>query len=250
MPVTLEPLPPLEAILAMARRGRRLDPTFSWRDMWQREHLRAFTVAKSAGFDILEDIQKALQEALEQGLTPRQFAQRLEPILREKGWWGRRLATDPLTGIERVVQLGSTRRLDLIFDTNMRVSYARGHWQGFERRKRDRPWLRYVALLDDRTRHAHRRMHNVTLPVDDPWWETFAPPNGWNCRCTLMSLSDRDVERMRDELIFEPPEATWRDIANPRTGEVTRTPDGVDPGWAYNPGREASKNRENQASGP
>ena len=198
-------------------------------------------VIKAVGLghpDIFEDIREALQEALERGLTPRLFAKRLEPILRERGWWGRRLARDPRTGAERVVRTCGDLWLDLIYDANMRVSYARGHWQGFERRKRDRPWLRYVALLDDRTRHTHRRMHDVTLPVDDPWWETFAPPNGWNCRCTLMSLSDRDVERMRDELKFEPPEATWRDIVNPRTGEVTRTPDGVDPGWAYNPGRE------------
>lgn len=250
MTVTLEPLPPLAAMAALARRGARLDPSFSWQDVWQEEHAAMFTVAKSAGFDILGEIHAGLTRALAEGKTFRDFASNLTPFLKEQGWWGRQLVTDPATGEEDLAQLGSTRRLRTIFDANMRVSYAAGHWASFERNKAVRPFLRYVAILDDATRLSHRARHNLVLPVDHVYWQRWAPPCGWGCRCTLQSLSQRDVDRLKaeaEELRFEPPIDTFRDFVNRRTGEVSRVPDGIDPGWAYNPGQAGTAAGPNSA---
>ncbi|MBX3580823.1 MAG: minor capsid protein [Rhizobiaceae bacterium] len=238
--VQLLPLPPRAAIAALENRGRRLDPTFSWMDAWQEDHAAMLTVAKSAGFDILDDIYQALLAMLSEGKTFRDFSGRLTPILQAKGWWGRQIVLDPLTGQPTPAQLGSLRRLQLIFDVNMRVSYAAGHWRGFERTKAARPYLRYVCVRDDRTRPEHLARHNLVLPVDHPYWDVWAPPCGWNCRCTLQSLSERDVKRLQDEgetLFFEPPPDTFRNFLNKRTGEIIRVPDGIDPGWGYNPGK-------------
>ncbi|MFH1796276.1 MAG: phage minor head protein [Pseudomonadota bacterium] len=240
MALALTPLPPRDAIAALEARGRRLDPSFAWQDVWQEAHRDMFTVAKSAGFDILDDIYRAIEMALAEGRTFRDFAAELTPLLQAKGWWGRQAVMDPQTGETVTAQLGSVRRLTTIFDVNMRVSYAAGHWANFERNKAARPFLRYVAIRDDRTRPAHWARHNLVLPVDHPYWDTWAPPCGWNCRCTLQSLSARDVERLQAEgekLFFEPPPDTFRDYVNKRTGEVSRVPDGIDPGWAYNPGK-------------
>lgn len=250
MTVALEPLPPLAAIAALERRGARLDPSFSWQDAWQEEHAAMFTVAKSAGFDILQDILDGLQRSLKEGRTFRDFSRELTPLLKEKGWWGRQLVEDPATGERVAAQLGSPQRLRTIFDTNMRVSYASGHWAAFERTKASRPLLRYVAILDERTRPAHRARHNLVLPVDDPYWEAWAPPCGWNCRCTLQSLSQRDADRLKGEgedLRFEPPADTFRNFVNKRTGEISRVPDGIDPGWAYNPGKSGAAAGPNSA---
>lgn len=49
---------------------------------------------------------------------------------------------------------------------------------------RDRYARRYVAVMDGRTRDDHRRLHRVTLPMDDRFWDIAEPPNGWGCRCT------------------------------------------------------------------
>ncbi len=240
MTIRIEPLPPKQAIAAYEARRGRLTESFSWQDLFEEEHADQMTVAKSAGFDILKDIDAAMMKALSEGRTLRQFSKELRPVLKAKGWWGRKLVEDPQTGDLMAATLGSTRRLKTIFETNMRVSYAAGHWDTFERTKAIRPYLRYVAIMDERTRPAHAARHNLVLPVDHPYWDKWAPPCGWGCRCTLQSLSGRDVKRLQSEgevLRFEPPQDTHRKFINRRTGEVTEVPDGIDPGWAYNPGK-------------
>ncbi|HSI41773.1 MAG TPA: phage minor head protein [Xanthobacteraceae bacterium] len=237
MAVHLEALPPFDAIRALEARGKRLAPSFAYQDVWEEEHAAQFTVAKSTGFDILQDIHGGLLSALKEGKTGREFAAGLRPLLEAKGWWGRQPVLDPATGETVSAQLGSPRRLDTIFDANMRVSYAAGHWAQFERTKATRPYLRYVAVMDGRTRPEHAARHNLCLRVDDPYWDVWAPPCGWSCRCTLQSMSERDVERMRGVLIFKPPPDRDRDWTNHRTGEVIRVPEGIDPGWGHNPGR-------------
>jgi SPP1 gp7 family putative phage head morphogenesis protein len=248
--IDLKPLPPVDAIAAFEVRKGNLVESFSWQDFWQEEHATSFTVAKSAGFDILKDISDAFDVALKDGRTPAEFARRLRPVLEAKGWWGKKLVEDPATGEIVAAQLGSARRLQTIFDANMRVSYAAGHWESFERNRKARPFLRYVALLDDRTRPTHRGRHNLVLPIDHPYWNAWAPPCGWNCRCTLQSLSQREIDQLiaeGEELRFDPPEDTFRNFVNKRTGEIVRVPDGIDPGWAYNPGRAGYEARVNKA---
>jgi SPP1 gp7 family putative phage head morphogenesis protein len=238
---TIKPVAPKEAIQALFHRGKRLDPSFSWLDVSEAEHADQFTVAKSTGFDILTDIYASIEAVAKDGKSIRDATRDLTPILQAKGWWGRSVMTDPATGESRVVQLGSVRRLRTIFDVNLRVSYAAGHWTQFEANKVERPYLRYVAVMDERTRPEHAALHNLCLPVDHPFWKTWAPPNGWNCRCTLQSLSQRDVDRMRGQLVFEPPSIPMHPWVNKRTGEVQEIPEGIDPGWAYNPGQAGSR---------
>ena len=66
----------------------------------------------------------------------------------------------------------------------------------------DKPLLRYRTVNDANVRHEHQAMNGVTLPKDDPFWETYAPLNGWNCRCYLQEL-DRAKISDTDDLDFE-----------------------------------------------
>ncbi len=240
MIAALQARPPGDAIAALDLRGKKLNDILSWQEAYREDHAVAQSIAQTLGFDVSNDIQTALETALKAGQSPRQFAKDLTPLLKAKGWWGKKLITDPRTGEKVAAQLGSAKRLDLIFGVNMRVSYASAHWKAFEQSKADRPFLRYVAILDDATRPAHRARHNLVLPVDHPYWNKWAPPCGWNCRCTLQSLSQRDINRLvreGEELFYEPPQDSYRSFTNKVTGEVTKVPDGIDPGWDYNPGK-------------
>ena len=100
------------------------------------------------------------------------------------------------------------------------------------------PYLRYVATLDARTRPEHMRWHGTVLPVDHPWWETHAPPNGWYCRCIIQQLSEEDLDEFGYQVSTEPPPGSARTRAwtNKRTGETVQVPVGIDPGFDHNVG--------------
>jgi SPP1 gp7 family putative phage head morphogenesis protein len=58
-------------------------------------------------------------------------------------------------------------------------------WQDIEEDKDVLPMLKYVTVGDERVRQDHRPLDGVTRPVDDPFWDTYYPPNGWRCRCDV-----------------------------------------------------------------
>lgn len=225
-----------EAVEALRRRGMNLIPSEHWATVWQEQHHGAFTVARSAGFDILKDIHAACLDMMERGASFGEFKRNLIPVLQKKGWWGRTTRRDPETGEEKSVQLGSVRRLRTIFDVNMRVSFAQGRWEQQRAVKDAFPYLRYEGILDSRIRPEHRRWHGTILPMDHPWWKTHYPPNGWKCRCDAVAVSDGDLERYGWRVSEAPDDGPPLPWVNPATGEVTEVPPGIDPGWAYNPG--------------
>lgn len=235
-------LAPEEAIAYFKAKGFDFPKTFAWQDMWQTDHATAFTVAKSTNFDILKDIHTSLANAMQNGQTFEQWKKTIIPTLQDKGWWGRKTMIDPDNpdAGPQDVQLGSLRRLRTIFDVNTRMAHAAGRWNQIERAKGDAPWLRYTAVLDSKTRPLHALWHGTVLPFNHPWWDTHFPPNGWFCRCTVQQMSNRDLTRYG----FKPSDGPKDDgppktYTNPRTGEVSTVPNGIDPGFAYNPGKTA-----------
>lgn len=232
--VELKPLPPAEALAYFRGKGFRLG--WDWRDTWQAQHAGAFTVAKATSLDILVMIRAELDKALAQGRTFEAFRADLQPLLEREGWWGRKAAIDPDTGQRDIVQLGSPRRLRTIYDVNVRMAMAAGKWARIEAVAPARPYLRYVAVMDERTRHDHRQWHGTILRWDDPWWREHYPPNGWNCRCTVMQLSERDLAR-NGWKVSPSPKVSREPWVNKRTGATVDVPAGIDPGFAYNVGR-------------
>ncbi|WP_165026794.1 phage minor head protein [Dysgonomonas sp. ZJ279] len=62
-----------------------------------------------------------------------------------------------------------------------------GKWADFEAYG-DRYNLQYRTAGDDRVRYAHELLNRTTLPLSDPFWSKFLPPNGWRCRCTAVQI--------------------------------------------------------------
>lgn len=99
--------------------NKTLLPSFSHYDVWLYEHSVGFTVAKMMDMDLLAETKSAVVSALENGTDFRDFKNRLKPYLMAKGWWGEQVMLDPVDGVAKTVQLGSTRRLRVIFQTNL-----------------------------------------------------------------------------------------------------------------------------------
>ncbi|MFC4262460.1 phage minor head protein [Ferruginibacter yonginensis] len=48
--------------------------------------------------------------------------------------------------------------------------------------------LQYRTAGDSRVRESHSALRNITLPATDDFWNSYYPPNGWRCRCTVVEV--------------------------------------------------------------
>lgn len=227
-------LPPDDVVRAWEARGA-LQPTVSWREMSNGEHAAAFTVAKVAKLDLLRMIRQSLDDVIRSGGTFEQWKADILPELKRQGWWGA-VSNAELTGtIDQVIV--NERRLRTIYDTNVRMSMASGHWQRIQRQKDVLPYLRYLPSSSEHKRPLHMEWYGVTLPVDHPWWQTHFPPNGWHCKCHYQQVSERMMRKngwtvTPDDQIPDGPPTRFEWAS----GQTQMIPAGIDPGFAYNPG--------------
>ena len=182
---------PEAAVRYLESKGLRI--TWNWGEMLDEAHARAFTVAKAARLDIVQDIRRAVIDAANNGKTLKQFSGELTPLLQAKGWWGKQVIVDG-QGNAEVVQLGSPRRLKTIYQTNLQSAYMAGRMQA-QMAADAFPYLQYVAVLDGRTRPSHRDLDGKVFRKDDPIWQSIYPPNGYNCRCRTRALTERQMSR-------------------------------------------------------
>lgn len=237
---TFNPGPPPE--VSSFFKNKSLKPSFSFHDVEPEEHAVQFTVAKAMQVDVLESVKGALQDAIDQGIPFTQFQKDLEPRLRKLGWWGVSEQIDPLTGDLRKVRLGSPRRLKTIYRTNMRSARAAGQWDRIQRTKRALPYLVYLLGPSEHHRPEHEIKNGLVLPVDDPFWEQWYPPNGWGCKCRVRQITRSEAEEIG---VAESQVIEMREVINPRTGEAKWVPVGIDPGWESNPGLHRQRSMQN-----
>lgn len=84
-------------------------------------------------------------------------------------------------------------------------------WEDFEE-DGDEYNLQYRTAGDDKVRPEHAALHGVTLPMSDPFWDEYYPPNGWNCRCTVVQvLKDKYPATDRAEALRRGQEALAKD---------------------------------------
>lgn len=212
---------------------KKILPGFSHYDVWLYQHSLAFTVAKMMDADMLAEVKDAIEAAQRNGTAFADFKKRLKPYLMAKGWWGEQIMTDPLDGEPKLVQLGSTRRLKTIFDTNMRTAFAAGQWQRIQANKKALPYLRYNKSASGHPRDGHKRYYGLVLPVDHDIWKVIFPPNGYGCKCSVSALTKRQAE---EEGIGGEPDVEMVEFTNPRTGKTVLIPDDITPSFAHNHG--------------
>lgn len=227
-----KPSPEVSAYL----REKSLRPAFRYSEVWAQEHAHAFTVAKAVQADVLETLKEAVQHAIDKGVPYETWARDLKPELQRLGWWGPVDMTDPATGEVKARELGSPRRLRTIFDANLRSARAAGQWERGQRTKAVLPFYLYQLGPSIRHRDEHAAREGMVRPVDDPVWLTWFPPNGWGCKCWLRQITRREAERRGISEPFEAPLVPWKRRRDDGSTEVVQVPQGIDPGWANNPG--------------
>jgi SPP1 gp7 family putative phage head morphogenesis protein len=179
-------LPPGKAIEYFQAKGYKIG--WDWHETLDAAHAKAFTVAKVMQVDILQDIRAALDKALVDGSTLAQFKKELIPALKSKGWWGE--IVNEQTGELAYI---TPRRLNTIYLANLQTAYMTGRYRSQMENAKNRPYWMYVAVMDGRTRPAHRALSGKVFRYDDPIWSYIYPPNGFRCRCRVQALSTADL---------------------------------------------------------
>lgn len=195
-------------------------PTERWDDIWESAHDRAFVVAGAMDADLIADLRAAVERAVTDGTTLDTFRADFDALVQKNGWTG-------WTGEGSAD--GYAWRTRVIYETNLRSSYAAGRYVQLQAVKDQRPYWRYRH--NDTVRHPrreHQAWDGLVLSADDPWWSTHYPPNGWGCQCYVESLASRDLERLG----LSGPDAAPDSPIDPKTG----APAGIDKGWGYAPG--------------
>ena len=92
--------------------------------------------------------------------------------------------------------LNDVHKIDKTYNSNyLRAEYnfvqssaeMAAKWERFSE-DGDRYNLQYRTANDSKVRPEHAALNGVTLPPSDPFWEEYYPPNGWNCRCTVVQV--------------------------------------------------------------
>ena len=183
---------PEDAIAYLKRKGLRI--AWNWHETLDAAHARSFTVAKVARVEILQALRTELLNTLNNGGTEKQFVDNLTPTLQKLGWWGKQIIVDG-AGAAEVAQLGSPRRLKVIFRTNMQSAYMDGRAKSMAENIEAFPYWKYIAVLDGRTRQSHRALDGRIFHYKDGFSSVGMPPNGHNCRCRFVAMSERMVKR-------------------------------------------------------
>jgi SPP1 gp7 family putative phage head morphogenesis protein len=72
-------------------------------------------------------------------------------------------------------------------------------WQEFQENKDLYPNLKYITAGDERVRDSHAALDGKIYPIDHPFWDTYYPPNGWGCRCTVQQTDAEPDEELPNE---------------------------------------------------
>ena len=206
-------------------------PTSGWTDVWQEHHSHAFVVAGANTNALVEDFFNAVKKAKWEkgGGGYEGFRASFDEIVAKHGW-----AHNGTPGW----------RSRIIYDTNITQAYNAGREQQMQAIKHLRPYGLYRHTSSEHPRLHHLAWDGLIIPLDDPWWDTHSPQNGWRCKCKKYSVTRAEADQMwtkngKTGPDQAPPivwEKRWvgKNSGNPKLVDV---PKGIDPGFAYNPGK-------------
>ncbi len=177
-------------------------------------HDHAFMVAGAVQADLIADLRAAIDKAINQGTGLAQFQKDFDKTVGQNGW---------------DYKGPRNWRTQVIYNTNMRTSYASGRYQQLSDPDvlKSRPYWRYVhsdSVINPRA--EHQAWDNLILDAKDPWWSTHYPPNGWGCQCTVQAIATDELGDYQKQQPDDPP-----------TDSLDTT--GIDDGWDYAPGQAA-----------
>ncbi|MBW4675955.1 MAG: minor capsid protein [Desmonostoc geniculatum HA4340-LM1] len=193
MPETIDPFKlPFDEAIAYYRAKLPL-PSTSWDTFADAASDYAFTLANVTSAELLNDVYSLVLSGLENGNSYGEFKKGFDQAIDKAGW-------NPAN---------RGWRTNLIFNQSLRNAYQAGRYKQMSDPEvlKLRPWWQYVHRDSRVPRPYHLALDGKIYPADDPFWQTCFPPNGFGCRCGVVSVSRRDLDR-EGLTVDEPPQET------------------------------------------
>lgn len=186
---TADPVDPEEAIKFFRNKVKLTDDQF--KSLSEQNHAKAFTVAGVADIDVIQDVYDALDRATANGTLFKDFQADVAEKL-ENAWGG------------TVANPGF--RISTIFRTNLQSSYMAGQHTQAMAGKEDRMYGMLDVVEDDATSEICGDLDDAiggqALEIDDPALQAAWPPNHFNCRSQIITLTETEA---REQGILEDP---------------------------------------------
>nr|WP_315047517.1 ADP-ribosyltransferase [uncultured Leptotrichia sp.] len=135
-----------------------------------------FWIKKITDVNVTEKIFKQMSNILENGGTFKDWKKDVDKILSESG-----------------LKLNEGY-LKTVFRTNMNHAYNAGIHLKVDKYKERYPYYRYCGILDGREQQHTKELDGKIFKVGTPEADKYFPPNGFNCRCYTVSLTEDEVD--------------------------------------------------------
>ena len=214
--------PPQDAIRYLEQKF----PKASWAytDLLDKAHDRAFVVAKMVDVDLATTVQRSIIDAMQEGKGYKAWAKDIDKVLAKSGWYDGQINVDA-QGNAKKVATGGQHRLETIYRTNVAAAYEAGRQQVIFNDRDDDPfgYVMYSAIMDNRTRPTHKALHGKVMEKSDPAWSSISPPNGYNCRCTIVELTQGQIDRYGYKVTKSEGKLSTQVVELPNGKEAQRT---------------------------
>ena len=167
-------------------------------ELWSDEaKARAFFSARVMNADILDAMKKRINQVVSGQITDQQarawirdFMSGLgDNALQEMGF----LPQDDAKLTKDITELGSTRRINLIVEQNVRQAQAVGEYRSNLENRDIFPYLQYNTARDEKVRSSHAVLDGKIYPTDSTIWQEIYPPNGFRCRCFVTPVMADEI---------------------------------------------------------
>ncbi len=146
-----------------------------------RAEKRAFRVAGVTQLRVVDQVMKALDNALARGTTLDDFKKQVRGELLPQ-WQG--TVANP------------SARMETIFRTNLQSAYSAGRYR--EMLDPDslavRPYWRFTALLDLRTSEICKQCDGTVGAADSGWFKSHMPPLHFSCRSAVRPITTEEAQ--------------------------------------------------------
>lgn len=165
--VSLKPVTPLRAMRSFAGKIPMTRARFD--KLSDAAKAKAFTVAGIEKASIIAKHQGLVLAAIEEGLSFDEYLKRADE-----------LAAPFITGAHA----------ETVMRTNLNGAYNSGRLDLFESAGDFVKAVQFSAILDDRTTDVCRKWDGTVIPMNSPMLNALTPPLHFNCRSTLISVTD------------------------------------------------------------